>query len=298
MLCKPKIPPSFSVSQNGDTTLFIKERYKDIVLRMDSDAESFPERVKGNSEIKFGRGSYLSLPIAGDSTERFIIRNYRHGGLLGRLFGRVFCNANRPFHEIYLHEIAFQRGVPSSEVIAIKKRKLWGPFYCADFISKEISGSVDITHFLKESPPEYIQKVKKTVSNAVAKLIRNMHDAGIYHADLHLKNILVKKDRNGEFFAHIIDLDKSAIFDQLGAGKRIKNLLRLDRSIEKLRWLSRKAGACPKDLISRTDRMRFFRFYVSGCKALDKDWKRYARQYHTHHSLHRFWWHVLGFFQK
>src|SRR5574337_1208829 len=89
---------------------------------------------------------------------------------------------------------------------------------------------------LKESPSRFIQKSKKSVIYALVRLIRNMHDAGIYHADLHLKNILLKGDSNGEFNAYIIDLDKSVVLNELNIDQRIKNLLRLDRSIEKLRW--------------------------------------------------------------
>ena len=65
-----------------------------------------------------------------------------------------------------------------------------------------------------------------------------MHDAGIYHADLHLKNILLKQDASGAFSAYIIDLDKSFVVDKLTVEQRMKNLLRLNRSIDKIRWFS------------------------------------------------------------
>jgi len=174
----------------------------------------------------------LSVPIAENSMERFVIKDYRHGGLLGKLFGGVFFNGNRPLNEICISEVASQRGVPSAEVIAIAKRRLWGLFYKAKFISKEIDDAVDIIEFLKKFSAEFIQTYKKPVIFALVKLIRNMHDAGIYHADLHLKNILLKKGLNGEFTAYIIDLDKSVVLNKLDIQQRIKNLLRLDRSLE------------------------------------------------------------------
>ena len=330
MLHKLKIPTSFSVVKKGSITFFVKEPYKEIIINMIINAGYLHNKDGSNVTVKFGRGSYLSIPVTHNNAERFVIRNYRHGGLLGKLFGGVFCDGNRPLNEIYINEIASQKGVPSAEVIAITKRKLWGFFYKADFITKEISGAVDITQFLKESSLQSIQKSKKPIIFALVKLIRSMHDAGIYHADLHLKNILLKKDLNGEFNAYIIDLDKSVILNTLSINQRVKNLLRLDRSLEKLRWLSGATNISQTDtrdpgnhqfnrdcspsndltnseklvpinkklnLISRTDRIRFFKSYMLH-NPFDKDWKKYIRQYPSSYSLHKFWWRVLGLSPK
>src|SRR3989304_3674386 len=276
---KLKIPASFAIVKRGNTTLFVKEKHKESILRIVLDKE-FLHKSGNNTQVKFGRGSYLSVPMTENSTERFIIRDYRHGGLLGKLFGGVFLNGNRPLKELFTSETASQRGVPSAEVIAIAKRRLWGLFYKAKFISKEIDGAVDMVEFLKKSSPEFIQTYKKPVIFALVKLIRNMHEAGIYHADLHLKNVLLKKDSTGKFTAYIIDLDKSVVLDKLDIQQRIRNLLRLDRSLEKLRWLSGKdyKSNVPVSLddkpgeslnqkiatISKTDKTRFFK--VSLCE--------------------------------
>lgn len=243
---KLKIPASFVIIKRGTTILYVKEKHKEDILRIVLNKE-FLHKGGNNTQVKFGRGSYLSVPVTENSTERFVIRDYRHGGLLSKLFGGVFLNGDRPLNEMFTSEIASQRGVPSAEVIAVTKRRRWGLFYKAKFISKEIDGAVDMVEFLKKSSVEFIQTYKKPVIFALVKLIRNMHDAGIYHADLHLKNILLKKDSTGEFTAYIIDLDKSVVLNKLDIQQRIKNLLRLDRSLEKLRWLSGKTHSYQKN---------------------------------------------------
>ena len=88
-----------------------------------------------NAGRKFGRGVCLSVPVKEGSAERFVIRDYRHGGLLGKLLGGVFCDGNRPLNEVCINEIALRKGVPSAEVIAITKKKLCGLFYRANFIT-------------------------------------------------------------------------------------------------------------------------------------------------------------------
>lgn len=315
MLQKRKIPASFSIVRRGSTTLWVKEGYKDIIQNAIFDTKPPHKRYADAPDMKFGRGSYLSIPVTGtgNSMERLIIRDYRHGGLFGKLFGGVFYNKARPLNELFINEYASQKGVLSAEVIAVIKKRLWGLFYKANFITKEISGAVDIAQFLKESPLMYIQKSKKTIISALARSIRNMHDAGIYHADLHIKNILLEKKLNGEFTIYIIDLDKSVICPALNMNQRIKNLLRLGRSLEKMRWLADKDAKKNRNnsfstegemkqvsvdqkinSISKTDRIRFLKFYLLYNNALDRDWKVYVRQYQSHHSLHKLWWRVLG----
>ncbi len=352
MACKLKIPPSFSVIKRENTTIFVKKGYKEIILPIAFDTNPPHNRNQGNIDVKFGRGDYLSIPVVGNGNERLIIKNCRHGGFLGKLFGPIFYKKNRSLREIYINEIASQKGVPSAEVIAIIKRKLWGAFYRTDFISKEISGAVDLAQFLKDSSLKKIFAGKKSIIFVVARLIRDMHDAGIYHADLHLKNILLKEEPHGKFHAYIIDFDKSTISHKLSIEQKMKNLLRLNRSLEKLRWFSGKMNISQKvtkgykntshlsflcksdeeknlssdekcristhrgkmpeegkilisislsekiDSISKTDRIRFFKSYMSHNNTIDRNWKLHLRQYHSSYSFHKLWWHLLGFSRK
>ena len=312
----------------GGMTVVVKARYKEAIHCMLSRMEHLCGKGD-DANRKFGRGVCLSVPVKEGSAERFVIRDYRHGGLLGKLLGGVFCGGNRPLHEVYVNEIAIQKGVPSAEVIAITKKKLCGLFYRANFITREISGAVDVLQFLQETPLETIRRSKRAIIHALVKLIRDMHDAGIYHADLHLKNILLKQGDLGDFRAYIIDLDKSFVVDKLTVEQRMKNLLRLNRSIDKIRWFSgqtitndsptRKENNSSRlsndnkedtakgqgirlekkmDLISKIDRIRFFKSYMTHGNTIDRDWKKYVRQYHAQYLPHKLWWRVLDLFKN
>ncbi|OQY97913.1 MAG: hypothetical protein B6D35_13605 [Candidatus Brocadia sp. UTAMX2] len=299
MLTKSMTLPAFSLLKQGNTTLLVKDQYRELLFNMVFHPETFEDKRKTSGTVKYGRGAYRTIPLSGNSRERLIIRNYRHGGLFGKLLGGIFYNENRPVNEVAINEIALQKDVLSAEVVAVIKRRLWGLFYTADFISREIPDAVDLIQLITESSGTFIQKFKRPVIRAIAGLLRNMHDAGIFHADLHLKNILVKHDSTGEFHAYIIDLDKSVVTEKLNIDKRMKNLLRLDRSVEKLRWLSGRTNTSlhqKMGFISRTDKIRFFRSYLLWGNALDKDWKKYLRQSHSRHAIHKLWWRIPRFF--
>lgn len=296
---KSMILSPFSLVKEGNTTLLVKDQYKELLCNMVFHPKTFEDKRNETGTVKFGRGTYVTIPVTGNSRERLIIRNYRHGGLFGKLFGGIFYNEKRPVNEIAVNEIALKKNVPSAEVVAIIKRRLWGSFYKADFVSREIPDAVDLIQFITESSLRSLQRCKKPIIHVLAGLLRNMHDAGIFHADLHLKNILVKHDRNGEFRAYIIDLDKSVVTEKLSIDRRMKNLLRLDRSVEKLRWLSGKTDTSLNQKtgsISTIDKIRFFKSYMLNGAALDKDWKKYIQQHHTRHDIHKFWWRISRYF--
>jgi len=294
MVRKLSIPPNFSVMRCNNTTLFVKEDYKEVVTELFFQTKSFNVHNNNNTHVKFGRGCYATFPITEKSNERMLVRNYRHGGLFGKLIGNIFVNRNRPLKELCVHEIASNKGVPSPSAIGVTIECLWKKFYTACFISKEIPDTLDLIQFFREAPPDFIKVSKKHIISSIARLLRKMHDAGIYHADLHLKNILIKKNPHGGFEAYIIDLDKSVVLNQLSTNQRFANLLRLDRSLEKFIWHSFKPDDQKESLISKTDRIRLFRSYMLCDPVICKDWKTYIRRYHSRYTFHKLWWYVLG----
>jgi len=68
----------------------------------------------------------------------------------------------------------------------------------------------------------------------VAESIAALHREGVYHADLNLKNILVRAE-GANVAAYIIDLYKAKVFlGKLPKPLASKNLNRLERSVRKL----------------------------------------------------------------
>jgi tRNA A-37 threonylcarbamoyl transferase component Bud32 len=80
-----------------------------------------------------------------------------------------------------------------------------------------------------------------------------MHGAGIRHADLHLKNVLLTEEE-GSPKLYLLDLDAATISQPLSDLAKCVNLLRLYRSVEKV---NRR-----RTVITRTDALRFLRSYA------------------------------------
>jgi len=109
---------------------------------------------------------------------------------------------------------------------------------------------------------------KKQFIREFAMSIKRLHQKGIYHHDLKANNILIKDERGWgkdesnpslisnllSFLFCLIDLDRVSFNRETTPGKRIKNLAQLNAAVT--------------DVITKTDRLRFYRFYSYGEECL------------------------------
>jgi len=84
--------------------------------------------------------------------------------------------------------------------------------------------------------------------------------------------------RNGSRDVLVIDFKKARLQNHVGFERRLRNMVRLDRSIVK--WPeSRRA-------VTIADRLRTLREYLKLQPGLGDDWKEVARRIRTRHLVH------------
>lgn len=230
-----------------------------------------------------GRGEVLVSKGAGGEVA---IRRYRHGGLLRRLTGDLFFFGNRPFQELVVTEKARTAGVPTVKILAAIKQRGWGGWYRGYLITEYLPATVDLIHYLDQRPPA---TQRQEVIALAAHAVRKIHQKGIYHADLHLKNFLVEDERRVKVY--LIDFDKSRMFSSLAPSRRMKNLRRLDRSAEKLKRLGL--------FLTEADKKHFCHLYARGDQAIRPYLKRFAARYWWHRLIYRWgWWIAKVFYPR
>jgi 3-deoxy-D-manno-octulosonic acid kinase len=207
----PSPPPGFTALSRGDLTLLCRDD------------------MPGLQEKAFTTGD-LGTPstLAGRSTLRIIepdmvVRRLMHGGLLRHVTGWRFVSPRRTLRELEVSLHLASHGVPTPEILAVRvQRQGW--FHRIDVITRLVPDSVDLLTFLENPRPEC-----GDIMQGAGALIRRMHDLGVYHADLHIKNIL--RDSGGGLW--LLDLDKACRFDEVpGIMKRL-NLRRFVHSVNK-----------------------------------------------------------------
>jgi 3-deoxy-D-manno-octulosonic acid kinase len=272
------IPRSFSLIRKGKALLLLSDEYKDFLLEQGiEDMETFLQIHRQTSKYLKGRTLHPSIPLK--EGKRIVIRHYLHGGLLSALTRDLYLLGSRSFQELALTVQIRACGIPTIEPIGAIHRSL-GPFYKAYLISMEISSATDLIQYFQEIGPhpsrERLLHKRKTIRSA-GLLVHQFHEAGFFHGDLQLKNILVSGEQ-----LFLIDFDHSYQKEALTADEKKKNLLRLNRSVEK--W--RRFGLP----ITRTDRFRFFRAYTERDEEMRKTMTKTLRTYFLRHLFYRWSW--------
>jgi len=307
-----ELPAYFSTLNNGKVTLHIKKEYENRMSDQDIDGlfnlckepspgSNHADKNELNNSYQ-GRSTCKTLLMESLGDESYIVREYWHGGMVGKIFKDLFCDGMRPVRELSVCEAASKGGIKTTEIIAIIKCKVFGPLYKFRLITKEITESIDLIDLLLhsgESPRRLLSgenqlfEQKKQIINELAKAVNDMHNVGIFHADLHLKNILVKSDPGGGVHVYIIDLDKSKQYEKISLQRKMKNIMRLDRSVVKMRRKNRELfnETFP---VSKTDRIRFFKKYIELDSEAVKPLRYYLQSYNNTHAFHKLWWRMGG----
>lgn len=276
---RPDTPPPVHVRQSGDVTLYINPGYRGT---MDEGALlQLPERIRhapGRASRRRGRITTWRWQPSWHDGPGLRVREYVHGGVLGRLFGGFFLGSRRMRNELSLHISAHQAGVPTSEPVALRIERVRGPLVRAHYVSEEIPGALDLLALCREHNRPFPAR-RRALAHAVAECIARMHDAGILHADLNLRNLLISKNADRPRCS-VIDFDKGVFRGELTLGQRMANLLRLERSV--LKW------AAARHAISALDRLRMLRSYLCRYPVWCDRWGAIARQYASRHLRHRF----------
>lgn len=178
-----------------------------------------------------GRERLCLLHLGNGATA--LVRRYSHGGLFRGLTGDIFFTwPPRPFREVAVTLEVGRRGVPTVEVLGAWVERVRGPFYRGWLITGELQGAMDLWEALRG---EFFSASERAMLlEAAARSVKQMHRKGIYHGDLNLKNIVVRREGEG-FVGYIIDLDKARLFPgEVSASRSRRNLERLLRSARKL----------------------------------------------------------------
>jgi len=279
MFKKIPIPASFTLLKKRNVFLLLREDYRDFLLQEGIDEiETYLAKHRETASYLRGRTIHPSIPLKGG--ERMVLRHYSHGGLLRFITRDLYLFGSRSFQELALTEEIRSSGIGTVQPVGAMHRCFLTPFYRAYLMSLEIPGAKDMVHYLQDIGPQPAGETlvaKRKIIRSAGFLLRKFHQAGFFHADLQLKNLLVTDGK-----VLLIDFDRSYRKPSLSTGERVKNLLRLDRSVDK--W---KRYGLP---VSLRDRWRFFLAYAESDREIRETLRRALRTYSIRSFFHRLRW--------
>ena len=188
------------------------------------------------ARVLHGRGRVYSVP-APVGGGRWVVRHYRRGGAMEWLLGDRYLRAGspRPVREFLLGRALDELDIPTPAHVGAAVYT-HGPWYRGDLVTEFVPDSADLaTVLFPEAAACPATRDRPAIPPAEAmaatgRLIRLLHDRGMVHPDLHLKNILLTAQPPR---AMVVDLDKATIRARVGQRARGRMLERFWRSARK-----------------------------------------------------------------
>jgi serine/threonine protein kinase len=242
---------SFDTIRRHNSTLFIKKDFRNDEL----------EQALTAGEKKM-RECYELTPVQSSSVSRvykftasldgkencFYFKQYPYRSVLD--FIKHLVRSSRARRALQAALMLERNGFNTPLIVAMGECKF-------SFLEKEnflLTVEVEEAKPIHQFIPDRLEDFTKEQLTDLRELIRKfgrtvgrMHAAGIFHGDLRLGNVLVRRDKSG-WNIFFIDNERTRKFRRLPARLRLKNLVQANMLIS--------------DCITRTDRMRFFKSYL------------------------------------
>ncbi len=277
------VPPGFEVAAEGRTTLVLRSDAA-AALRAAGIADPDAAAAAAGAEARTfrGRGAPVSFPVPGLGL-RVVARRYLRGGVLRGLAGDLFPGSGRFLHELRLSAELLARGAPVPEPLGVVVQSVGGGAARGWFLTREVEDVEDLGEALRRLPPG--DPARRAALESAGRAVRLLHDAGVLHADLHQKNLLVGR---GGGKALVLDLDGARFLPGgLTREQRAMQVRRLDRSLVKL---TVRTGVP----VSRCERRRLVRAYLGADRPTDEESARWRRKHRAHLARHRLGWRLGG----
>lgn len=131
----------------------------------------------------------------------FYLKQFHQPDMRTRL--RHWLRRSQAHWELSRHQRAEQRGMPTTEVVAIGQAAAWGGE--SALITRGIPGVTPLNEWLCERTATLELRDRRTLAERLGRLIATMHRRGVIHHDLHAGNLLLRQEPAGWRF-WVVDL--------------------------------------------------------------------------------------------
>jgi 3-deoxy-D-manno-octulosonic acid kinase len=222
-----RLPSGYESISAGATVLVTRSSWRDLTVEAVREAGSLHAWAASHSNRSFaGRATAHVVDAPGGA---WVVRHYVRGGAVADVLGDRYLRLGppRPLRELWVSVWARSRGIPTPEVMAVGMRKS-GIIYRADIATLCIPDSATLADITFGDTRESAT-TRIAAWQAAGTLVRDAADAGVLHADLNLRNVLIARRASGPR-PYLLDLDRCRIVGRASRSELMRMVARLHRS--------------------------------------------------------------------
>ena len=254
--------------------LIVADRFRDEVEALCLTEPGAVERWRATgTPVEGGRGGSVRVELPKSRTPVHL-RPLRHGGWLRALTGRRFLGTARPAAELEVAEKLRAAGAPVSDPVLVVGRR-YGIFWHIDVGTRFVESSKSLERLLADADTARALEAAREAGHAV----RSFHDAGGSHRDLHTGNLLFETAEAAA--VTVVDLDGARLLPTVSAARRMRELMRFERSLRK-----RRAGYPNLEGVCGA----FLEGYTRGDAELRDQLAAHARRERIRNAVHALAW--------
>jgi tRNA A-37 threonylcarbamoyl transferase component Bud32 len=239
----------------GGVKWILREEYKEVLLR-----DLFEKlRSLGNDNSGWVIFNHNQVRIVAKT----VVKREREEGIFIKKYNAphsafdkvkyIFRNS-KGIREWRIGNKLLRMGIPTIFPLAVGERRERGLLKEGYLFTRALDNSQPLNEYLLkgfEGTPDKDRALEKWgVINSLARLVKKIHDAGIFHLDLHSGNILIKKIDRESPSLYLIDLHRVRIQNKLSHRQIIFNLAQLNVSLS--------------SFATRSDKFRLLKAYAEG----------------------------------
>ncbi len=118
-----------------------------------------------------------------------VAKSYSRGGVIGALLRRWYADWERPLREAVVCEELVRRGCPTPPVVAARATRGAGGLYRLEIATARVPGARDLLDAVRDARDDPARLA--ALARDAGRTLRRLHDEGLHHRDLQVKNLLV-----------------------------------------------------------------------------------------------------------
>lgn len=263
---------STTIIKNG-AEWTLREGYGNIPDRLYPDG--FRSGINGENStlIKENRvRSVISMPVTDINENGIYIKYFKRGGY--RDYVKYLFVPTRIRTEWEVGNALLNKNINTALPLAIAKKRT-----CSLLVTEAVTNSEDFMGFCQDRYQGALsgekEAEKKKLLDKLSVFIRDIHEKGFCHYDLHTGNILIRFKKNQSPSIHdcdlyLMDLHSVKIVKRISRSKRLYNLAQVFNSLS--------------SILTKTDKLDFVRSYGSNALGSTIDENELVRQIESQSS--------------